>query len=110
MPPPRPRSPPSADVALLVVGYTHDDEGENVGLATDPELAALFPPLPARARGEASAQAMAAPADADDGPGMGQGGDRRSLTLRPEDEELIARGRRRQPAGRGGADVRRARC
>ncbi len=75
-----------SDVALVVVGYTHDDEGENVGLSTTPELAALFPPLP----DELAADLGAAFASADpDGPGMGAGGDRSSLTLRPEDEELI---------------------
>lgn len=77
-----------AEVALVVVGYTHDDEGENVGLAADPELAALFPPLPPEL-GAALGEAMRDRSGPDEGPGIGQGGDRRSLTLRPEDEELI---------------------
>jgi beta-glucosidase len=75
-----------ADAVLLVVGFTHDDEGENVGLADTPELAGLFPPLPPELDGPLGA--ALAPAT-DIGPGIGQGGDRAVLTLRPDDEALI---------------------
>lgn len=75
-----------ADVVLLVVGFTHDDEGENVGLADTPELAGLFPPVPPELEGPLGA--ALAPAT-DTGPGIGQGGDRAVLTLRPDDEALI---------------------
>lgn len=74
-----------ADAVLVVVGYTHDDEGENVG-QTPPELMAAFPPLPDDL---APRLASALAGRGADGGGIGQGGDRRSLTLRAEDEELI---------------------
>jgi beta-glucosidase len=76
-----------ADAVVVVVGYTHEDEGENVGLATSPELAALFPPMPPEL-GAALGDALAGAARPD-GAGMGAGGDRKSLTLRVEDEVLI---------------------
>ncbi len=76
------------DCVVLVVGYTHEDEGENVGLATPPEIAALFPPLPPELA-EELAEAIARGRQSGSG-GIGQGGDRRSLTLRPHDEDLIA--------------------
>jgi len=78
-----------ADAVVLVVGYTHEDEGENVSRHTPPELLALFPPLPPELEG-AFADAFAPKDDGASSTGIGQGGDRRSLTLRAEDEALIA--------------------
>ena len=74
-----------ADVALLVVGYTHDDEGEYIPADQLKPHAAMFPPP--GPGDEALAHKLVT--------GMGEGGfapggDRLSLTLRPEDEALIA--------------------
>jgi beta-glucosidase len=77
-----------ADAVIAVVGYTHDDEGENVG-RTPAELVANFPPLPDELA-PAVADALAGGRGAGERGGIGQGGDRRSLTLRPEHEALIA--------------------
>jgi beta-glucosidase len=74
-----------ADAVIVVVGYTHDDEGENVGDIPG-ELTALFPPMP----DELAPEFAAAFARRDgEGGGIGQGGDRRSLRLRADDEALI---------------------
>lgn len=74
----------SADTAIVVVGYTAQDEGEYLGdsLISNPELVALFPPRP---------DAVEA---VDEGPapilmGSAAGGDRRSLRVRPVDAEII---------------------
>jgi beta-glucosidase len=85
-----------ADAAVVVVGYTKADEGEYIGQdgtrhlrhllpgPDDPELAAAF---------EASLAADPGPepppAVAGESIGLAEGGDRRSLRLRPEDEELV---------------------
>ncbi|WP_432494625.1 glycoside hydrolase family 3 C-terminal domain-containing protein [Kineococcus gypseus] len=70
----------AADVAVVVVGFDEQDEGEYVGgdVMSDPVLTTLYPPHPG-----------------DDGAGAPQGavmtagfgGDRTSLRLRPVDEE-----------------------
>jgi len=76
--------PASADIAIVVVGSTFDDEGEYTAYF-GPELLALFAPAPNEdvwARLSAAGQS---------GQGMAPGGDRRSLRLRDEDEQLIAR-------------------
>ncbi|WP_314507451.1 glycoside hydrolase family 3 C-terminal domain-containing protein [uncultured Microbacterium sp.] len=74
-----------ADIAVVVVGYTAEDEGEYVGgdAMSDPAVLALFPPFPeginpADMTGAAGAM------------GAAEGGDRASLRLRPVDEEIIA--------------------
>jgi hypothetical protein len=72
-----------ADAAVVVVGYTAQDEGEYVG-SFDPALAALYPPAPEDRAMEALARVW------DEGP-QSVGGDRDSLRLRPGDEELIRR-------------------
>ncbi|HXC49977.1 MAG TPA: glycoside hydrolase family 3 C-terminal domain-containing protein [Candidatus Limnocylindrales bacterium] len=73
-----------ADLAIVVVGFTCDDEGEFTG-GFSSELAALMPPPPDESAwtklGEAGQQKLA----------MAPGGDRDSLRLRSEDEELILR-------------------
>ena len=84
-----------ADIAVVVVGFTHLDEGEYIGSA-DPALAALFPPAddPAdvaafQARIDALAP-VARPAHHDERPtGFSEGGDRRDLRLAAGDVALI---------------------
>lgn len=68
----------SCDAAIIVAGYTAEDEGEFVA-AVGPELVALTPPHP-----EATSDLSVAGSD-----GVGFGGDRARLTLRPIDEEII---------------------
>jgi len=76
----------AADAAVVVVGYTHGDEGEYI----PPDMLSMFrptfpPPTPAEA-------AIAKKILAGGGPQEGAfspGGDRGQLTLSPRDEELI---------------------
>nr|WP_246406183.1 glycoside hydrolase family 3 C-terminal domain-containing protein [Modestobacter versicolor] len=72
-----------ADVAVVVAGFTAEDEGEYVGADTmeDPALLALYPPRPDGVRATGTDVVMTA--------GEGFGGDRASLRLRPVDEEVI---------------------
>ena len=78
----------AADVVLVVVGFDKYYEGEYVGAdtMTNPDLLALFPPLPPELAGEMG-EAMSG-----EGSIMteGMGGDRASLSLRESDERLIA--------------------
>lgn len=74
-----------ADVALLVVGYTHLDEGEFIDSSTFDTLRELYPspneeelPLAQSLEGRTASTE-----------GFSPGGDRASLTLKPEDESLI---------------------
>ncbi len=80
-----------ADVALVVVGYTAEDEGEYIGADTmsQPELVGLFPPLP---EGFDFLDTKDLEPNESIPPVMsgGQGGDRTSLRLRPIDSEIIA--------------------
>jgi beta-glucosidase len=77
-----------ADAAMLIVGYTHLDEGEFLDPVTMQNLASLFPPptpeeipiMQSLIQGLAGGQAT----------GVSPGGDRSSLTLLPEDEGLIS--------------------
>lgn len=77
----------AADAVVLIVGYTHNDEGEFLDPSTMQGLAVLFPP-PAAEEAPIAQRFMqgmtAQPADA-----FLTGGDRDRLTLHPEDEELI---------------------
>jgi beta-glucosidase len=74
----------AADAAVVVVGYTADDEGEYTDVAETPELVALFPPLaPDDPAAAALGDAIASPARA------GRGGDRLRLTLHDQDEQLL---------------------
>ncbi len=84
-----------ADVAVVVVGCTHLDEGEFIG-ATDPSLGELFPEADEPEVAERFAAAIAAlapttkPARLGARPtGFSTGGDRASLRLHPEDVELV---------------------
>jgi beta-glucosidase len=72
----------AADVAIVFAGCTFEDEGEFTG-AVSPELLALMPPPPDDGVWGRLAEASAS------GRGMALGGDRRSLRLRAEDEDLI---------------------
>ena len=88
-----------ADVALVVVGFTKDDEGEFIDESGADERLSLFPPMDhptlglAAASGPAAAdagepQAGAAP-EPSQPPTMSPGGDRSGLRLRAEDEALV---------------------
>jgi beta-glucosidase len=84
-----------ADAAVVVVGYTHLDEGEYIG-ATDPSLAALFPPgdepdVVERFRARITdLPPTSRPAHLTDRVrGMSTGGDRTSLRLLADDVALI---------------------
>ena len=87
-----------ADVALVVVGYTHLDEGEYIG-ATDPSLPAMFPSadepdVVAAFEAEVAAVVEAGlpvrPAHLDGRDrGFSQGGDRASLRLPDEQVALL---------------------
>ena len=79
--------PPSrsgADVALIVAGYTHADEGEYI----PPDIFAAFVPSfpPPGPEDMAFVRSMQA---GNMDPGLALGGDRERLTLNPRDEALI---------------------
>lgn len=73
-----------ADVAVVIVGYTAQDEGEFIGSEgmSDPAILAVFPPLPEGMNGSELSGAAGAM-------GTAEGGDRASLRLRPADEAII---------------------
>ncbi|MGL5851806.1 MAG: glycoside hydrolase family 3 protein [Phycicoccus sp.] len=90
-----------ADVAVVVAGYTFEDEGEYADTAafTTPEMRGLFPPAP---------EGFPVPAVSDDTAPSGgvlpgatalavPGGDRASLRLRPVDAEIIRATTRANP-------------
>jgi beta-glucosidase len=84
-----------ADVAVVVVGYTYEDEGEYIG-ATDPSLPAMFPKADEPTVVErfqswiASLPATEKPARVGERPqGFASGGDRESLRLLTTDVDLI---------------------
>jgi beta-glucosidase len=70
-----------ADAAIVVVGYTAEDEGEYIG-SFDEQLATLYPP-------SEEPQALAQLAQVWDAGPQFVGGDRDSLRLHPQDEALI---------------------
>lgn len=85
----------SADVAVVVVGYTYVDEGEYIG-ETDPALVAMFPPgdepdVVDRFQAQlAELEPTEKPARMADRPRMfSRGGDRGSLRLLPDDVALV---------------------
>ncbi|MFN2376202.1 MAG: glycoside hydrolase family 3 C-terminal domain-containing protein [Candidatus Binatia bacterium] len=80
----------SADLAIVVVGCTLEDEGEFTG-GISPELFALMPPVTDDSVWGRLAESQR------ERLGMALGGDRRSLALRGEDEELITEVAARQP-------------
>ena len=82
-----------ADLAVVVVGYTGEDEGEHLGDAELELLLALAPPMDHPELGfvdPAQADAFFAAAAERGAGGAPSGGDRASLRLHPADEELIA--------------------
>lgn len=77
----------AADVALLVVGYTSDDEGEFIASDVFQELVSMFPaPNPEESK---IAQKLFEKLSTENAVAFPPGGDRDTLTLRPEDEALI---------------------
>ncbi len=85
----------AAEVAVVVVGYTYEDEGEYIG-AADPALGALLPKADEPAVVERFQQMVAALAsttkperNATRPRGFSTGGDRGSLRLADRDVELI---------------------
>ncbi len=73
----------TCDAAIVVAGYTAEDEGERADpSAFTADLTALFPPVPEGA--EEQQQASMAGSEA-----INAGGDRESLSLRPVDEAII---------------------
>lgn len=76
----------SADVAIVVVGLTHLDEGEYIGLGGTAELQALHPPR-TTADDDVLRAALARAATAERT--FGAGGDRTSLRLPEAQESLI---------------------
>jgi beta-glucosidase len=76
----------SADTAVVVVGFTHADEGEYVGLEGTVHLQALYPPQTPEV-GQLLTQAFARNQDGERS--MGPGGDRASIRLSEADEALI---------------------
>ena len=77
------RAARNCDAAVVVVGYTHEDEGEFIDFTGNPEMLEVFPPTDDAALAERLRSELVVPE------GQGRGGDRESLRLRPEDEELI---------------------
>ncbi|HEX2994213.1 MAG TPA: glycoside hydrolase family 3 C-terminal domain-containing protein [Anaerolineales bacterium] len=76
-----------ADVVVLVVGYTHQDEGEYVSPDSMAELSKNFPPPTPEEM--PFAQKMMSTMGTADMNAMPPGGDRKLLTLHPDDEMLI---------------------
>jgi beta-glucosidase len=76
-----------ADVAVLVVGYTSADEGEYIEPSVMAELGKFYP-QPSEAD-RPIAEAMLAAMQSSQMSSMPPGGDRKHLTLNPEDEALI---------------------
>ncbi len=75
-----------ADAVLVVVGYTHADEGEYI----PPDMLAMFAPgFPAPTPGEAPLAAALMEGAIAPEAGFSPGGDRERLTLHPRDEALI---------------------
>ncbi len=76
----------AADVALVVVGFTHADEGEFIPPNQLQPYAYLFPPAADTAEKVQADNLTKGMSES----GFSTGGDRARLTLRPEDEALIA--------------------
>jgi beta-glucosidase len=78
-----------ADVVVIVAGHTHQDEGEYVSPDSMAELSKNFPPPTPEEMPIAQAimEKMSATNSVDNA--MPPGGDRKLLTLHPEDETLI---------------------
>lgn len=77
----------AADVAVVVAGYTHEDEGEYIPPDMIPSFAPIFPPP--RPGEEAIAKKILPGHQGSEAGGFSPGGDRERLTLHPRDEALI---------------------
>jgi beta-glucosidase len=77
------------EVAIIVAGYTHLDEGEYVSPHTMAELSKNFPPPTPEEMSVAQAMMAKMSATNNVDNAMPQGGDRKFLTLHPDDEALI---------------------
>jgi beta-glucosidase len=79
----------AAEVAVIVAGYTHLDEGEYVSPHTMSELSKNFPPPTPEEMpiAQSMMEKMSATDNVDNA--MPPGGDRKLLTLHPDDETLI---------------------
>ncbi len=74
------------ETAVVVVGFTHEDEGEYIPSDMIPMFAPIFPqPTPA----EAEIARKILPGHGQQQGGFSPGGDRERLTLHPRDEQLI---------------------
>jgi beta-glucosidase len=86
-----------SEVAIAVVGFTKDDEGEFIDPSGAANLSSLFPPSDHPTLGVGASCPADGPGPADATPAapagettaMAPGGDRSSLRLRPEDEALL---------------------
>ncbi len=76
----------NADAALVVIGYTHEDEGEYIPPDMIPMFAPTFPPPSPE---EAPIAEKILPGHGNQESGFSPGGDRERLTLHPRDERLI---------------------
>jgi beta-glucosidase len=75
-----------AEAAVVVVGYTHEDEGEYI----PPDMIPMFAPtFPLPAPEEESIAKKILPGHGQQDGGFSPGGDRAQLTLHPRDEHLI---------------------
>jgi beta-glucosidase len=86
------RAAEGCDAALVVVGYTAEDEGEYVSgeAATRPDLLALYPPAEDQERADALlSKTGSEPGEPSLVGSSAMGGDRASLRLRPVDDEII---------------------
>ena len=102
-----------ADLAVVVVGFTKADEGEFIDVGTSESMMTMFPPAPAPPAPPELSDPVASPsgppADVPTPPAVGErvadtsvpddvlaqetfapGGDRRTLRLSAEDEDLVA--------------------
>jgi beta-glucosidase len=85
----------AADIAVVIVGYTADDEGEYIGTEAfaDPRLLATFPPLGDNPAVQGLVEGLGSAGEGSivggDVGGDGAGGDRLSLRLRPVDADII---------------------
>jgi len=76
-----------AEAAVVVVGFTHEDEGEFIPPDMIPMFAPSFPPPTPE---EAPIAQRILPGHGQAAGGFSPGGDRKRLTLHPRDEQLIA--------------------
>jgi beta-glucosidase len=81
----------AADVAVVTVGYTAEDEGEYIDneIFSNPELLATFPPFPDDPALQQRLERMLSGNGGAMAGSVGGGGDRLSLRLRPVDAGII---------------------